>query len=102
MQILIKPNSSKKHYLLAVLKADLWKEETSGWHFYLIEMEGSKVPALKYDFNSQELKKVLKTWDEAKKANFFDDRYPMCGLISSPTGKQKFPLNDLKETVMDI
>lgn len=102
MQILIKPNSSKRHYLLAVDKADLWKDSSIGWHFYLIEMEGSKVPALKYDFNSQELKKVLKAWDEAKNAKFFDNRYPMRGLISSPTGKQKFPLNDLKETVMDI
>lgn len=101
MQILIKPNSSKKHYLLAVDNADLWKESSIGQHFYLIEIEGSKLPALKYDFDSQELKKVLKTWDEAKKANFFDNRYPMRGLISSPSGKQKFPLNDLKEIVVD-
>lgn len=102
MQILIKPNSSKKHYLLAVLKADLWKEEASGWHFYLIEIEGPKLPALKYDFDSQELKKVLKVWNEAKKANFFDNRFPMHGLISSPSGKRKFPLNDLKEIVVDV
>ena len=102
MKILIKPNSSKKHYLLAIDKADLWKEETTGWHFYLIEIEGPKLPSLKYDFDSQELKKVMKAWDEAKEANFFDERYPMHGLISSPSGKRKFSLNDLKEIVADV
>lgn len=101
MQILIKPNSSKKHYLLAVDKADLWKEETSGWHFYLIEVDGPKLPSLRYDFDSQELKKIFKAWNEAKKANFFDNRFPMRGMISSPSGKRKFPLNDLKVIVVD-
>ena len=102
MRILIKPNSSKKHYLLAADKVQLQLNSLSGWQFILFPLEGSKVDHWVTDFTAVEAKKVYFHFRSAQNADFFDHAYPMKGMIDCYHGKQKFPLKDLKAIVVDF
>lgn len=96
MKILIKPNLSKKHYLLAADKVQLHLNSFSGWQFILFPLEGSKVDHWVTDFTDEEAKKVCFHFHSAQIADFFDHAFPMRGMIGCYYGKQKFILSDLK------
>lgn len=102
MKILIKPNSSKKHYLLAADKVQLQLNSLSGWQFILFPLEGSKVDHWVTEFTDEEAKKVCFHFRSAQNADFFDHAFPMRGMIGCYYGTQKFPLNDLKAVIVDI
>ena len=96
MKILIKPNSSKKRYLLAADKVQLQLNSLSGWQFILFPLDGSKVDHWVTDFTEEEAKNVCFHFRSAQNADFFDHAFPMKGMIGCYYGKQKFILSDLK------